>query len=261
MKKIGWFLLVPMVILGAMALLSAPAAATVVTLDGVDNAGWSANLPTHQTYLYVAKAYSSGYYYQWNYGSGSQPWSSVQDLNNDLSNNVLDKAGGITVGDWKIESGGNAFNPQNNGVIWKTLTDLSPGWYSLRLTSDSQAYNLKDYKWPKETADLNVWNAYVQIDAIYQNNKSTASFAFGGFDGYWQTTESDALAYYRHHVDGLQIYLADTADLRFYINDFNSVDNAGSVSLEFNPVPLPGSLYLLGPGLAFLLARRFKLRA
>jgi hypothetical protein len=256
MKKLGGFLLVPMIILAALALLSAPVVATVVTLDGVANAGWSNNL---QTYLYVATADSSGYYYQWNYNSGSQPWTSVQDLNNDLSNNVLDKAGGITVGDWKIESGGNAFNPQNNGVIWKTLTDLSPGWYSLRLTSDSQAYNLKDYKWPKETPDLNVWNAYVQIDAKYSGGGSYR-FNFGKYD-YWQSTEAGALQYYRANVDGLQIYLADTADLRFYINDSNSVDNAGSVSLEFNPVPLPGSLYLLGPGLAFLLARRFKLRA
>lgn len=257
MKKLGRFLLAPMVILGALALLSAPAVAAVVTLDGVANAGWSTNL---QTYLYVAKADSSDYYYQWNYGSGPLPWTSVQDLVNDLSDNVLDMAKGIDARNWKIESGGNAFSPQNNGVIWQTLTGLSPGWYNLRLTSDSQAYNLKSYQWPNETqANLNIWNAYVQIDAEYSGGGSK-SFNFGTYSD-WKSTEAAALQYYRANVDGLQIYLAQPADVRFYINDFNSVDNAGSVSLEFNRVPLPGSLYLLGSGLAFLLARRFKLRA
>lgn len=239
-----------MIFVWALAFSSAPAlATTMVTLDGVANASWWAN-PT--TYLYVAHADSSGYYYQWNYGSGSLPWNNLNEMVQDLVNNhtyVGDK-------DWKIESGGDPFNKPNAQYVWKTLT-LPAGGYTLRLTSDSEAYNLKSYLWPGETQqDLNVWNAYVEIYAVYQNNQGTASFHFGGYDGYWQTTESAALNFYRDNVDGMEITLAYPADVYFYINDFNSVDNALGVTLEISAVPLPGSLYLLAPGLALLLAGR-----
>jgi hypothetical protein len=62
------------------------------------------------------------------------------------------------------------------------------------------------------------------------------------------------LNYYRQNVDGMTITLDHQADVQFYINDYNSVDNAKSVTLEICGVPLPGSLSLLGPGLALLLA-------
>ena len=89
----------------------------------------------------------------------------------------------------------------------------------------------------------------MEIYAVYQDNKGTVSLAFGGFDGYWQTTESDALAYYRPHVDGMQMVLDYPAAVNFYINDYNSLDNTMSVSLEINQVPIPGTLPLLGSGL------------
>ncbi|MBI4642561.1 MAG: hypothetical protein HY743_02230 [Deltaproteobacteria bacterium] len=238
-----------MILVCLLACSSAPALAYTVHLDGVVNATWSDN-PT--TYLYVAHADSSGYYYQWNYGTGTLPWTSRQNLVDDLGDNVLNNAGNIPVGDWKVESGGDPFHPSS--TIMKTLA-LTAGTYTLRLTSDSEAYNLKSYQWPNETpADLNVWNAYVEILAVYKND-TNESFQFGGYTGYWQTNEADALAYYRANVDNKKITLAYDADLFFYINDWNTVDNAKSVTLEI--VPLPGSLALLGPGLAMLLAGNF----
>lgn len=239
-----------LVMAGALAFGSSPAlAVTVVTLDGVANATWWAN-PT--TYLYVAQADSSGYYYQWTSGSGSLPstWTDLDAMVQDLVNNHTY----VGNNDWKIESGGDPFNNPNAQYVWKTLT-LPAGQYILRLAQDSEAYNLKSYLWPRETLqDLNVWNAYVQMDAVYENNQGTASFAFGGYDGYWQSTETGALNYYRQNVDGMTITLDHQADVQFYINDYNSVDNAKSVTLEISGVPLPGSLSLLGPGLVLLLA-------
>jgi hypothetical protein len=241
--------LLSMVLAVALAFASSPALAFTVTLDGVANATWFAN-PT--TYLYVVSPDSSVYYYQWNSGSGSLPsnWTSLDAMVQDLVNNRT------YVGDnaWKIESGGDPFNNPEAQYVWKTLT-LPAGYYTLSLAPSSEAYNLKSYQWPNETPqDLNIWNAYVQIEAVYQNNQGTASFAFGGFDGYWQSSEADALNYYRQNVDGLRITLEYPADVYFYINDYNSVDNAGSVTLEISHVPLPGSLYLVAPGLALLLA-------
>ena len=54
----------------------------------------------------------------------------------------------------------------------------------------------------------------------------------------------------------MQLTLDYPATVNFYINDYNSVDNLGSVSLDVNAVPLPGTLTLLGSGLALLLAGR-----
>src|SRR5665648_1291023 len=125
MKKLGGFLLVPMVILGTLALLSAPAAATVVTLDGVANATWSAN-PT--TYLYVVdKSNHSTVYFEWNYGDANKlPWDNLPQMVTDLKDRYY-----VGNNDWLVESGGNPFNPSNS--VFKTLT-LPAGVYTLRLT-------------------------------------------------------------------------------------------------------------------------------
>ena len=154
---------------------------------------------------------------------------------------------------WHVESGGNPFHPSDS--VFKTLT-LPAGEYTLRLTQNSEAYNLQAYRWPGEKTHQDVWNAYVEIYAVYQNGASPASFHFGGYDNYWQTSESDALAYYRSHVDGMKVILDFSAVVNFYINDYNSVDNLGSVSLDVTAVPLPGTLPLLGSGLLLLLAAR-----
>jgi hypothetical protein len=247
MKTIGRFLTV--LLLGGVLVSGAavsPAAAALVSLDGVANAGWSTDDLT-RTHLYIYDLTAGAYAYQWWYGvSGPLPWSSVQDLVNDLSDNVLNNAGGIPVGDWKVESGGDAFN-QPAAVIWKSVS-LAAGTYSLYLTADSRAYDIKDYVWPNETVD-HIWNCYVQILADYVS--STESFNFGDWDDR-QPTEAEALDYYRANVDGTTITLTADAVVYFFINDYNSVDNAGSVTLEILPIPLPGTLSLLALGLAAL---------
>jgi hypothetical protein len=246
MVKMFTRLVLSIVLVAAAAFLSTPALAVTITLDGVANATWSAN-PT--TYLYVVDKVSGTPYFQWNYGDVNPvPWTSLNDMVTAL------KAGQyVSTNDWKVESGGNPFNPSSS--VFQTLT-LPAGVYTLRLAPNSEAYNIQGYQWPGETTHQDLWNAYVQIYAVYQDNKGTASLAFGGFNGYGQTTESGALAYYRSQVGGMQMILDYPAEVNFYINDWNSVDNLGSVSLDINAVPIPGTLTLLGSGLALLAAGR-----
>ena len=165
-------LLLLIVLVAATAFLSAPALAVTVTLDGVANATWSAN-PT--TYLYVVDKSSGTPYFQWNYGDVNPlPWSSLNQMVTALESGQF-----VGNNNWQVESGGNPFNP--SGSVFKTLT-LPAGVYTLSLAQNSEAYNLQGYQWPGETTHQNVWNAYVQIYAVYQGNQGTASLAFGGFN-------------------------------------------------------------------------------
>ncbi len=147
------------------------------------------------------------------------------------------------VGNWHVESAGDVFNNPAN-AIWKTLT-VSPGTYKLKLTPDSQAYQLNEFLWGNEgNYSTPIWNAYVQMYVEY-NDGSNASFNFGDWSQA-QGTEADVLAlYHSTFIDGMVLNLTKGGTIYFYINDYNSVDNGGSVSLEFDkicPVPVPGGL-------------------
>lgn len=247
------------VLLTAMAVLLAglgvwPAAATVVHLDGIANAGWYADDLT-KAHLYIANTDVPGtYYYQWTYAPANPAplWTSREALAADLADGVL--VNSTVVGNWRVESAGDVFgNPA--APIWKTL-NLAAGTYVLRLTADSRAYQLNEFLWPNETAGSPVWNAYVQMYALYADS-STAGFVFGDWS-FHQGAESAVLDYYRLNVDGLTITLPQAAQLYFYINDYNAVDNGAGVTLEFTPmvVPTPTTLLLVASGLALLGLRR-----
>lgn len=198
-----------------------------MTLDGIENATlWSKDKT--KPYLNVWDQNSSSYYYQWEYGSStSLQWNNMNELVTDLNNQ------GVA---WYLESGGDPFSPTNK--IWKSVS-LSQGTYEISLADNSSAYNLLDY-W-----GLDMWNAYVQIWTDYGD-----SYNFGnGFPAF--DSESNALSYYHSSVDGITLNLLQDAEVFFYINDNNSIDNSGSVTLDITgtPVPEPSTFVLLAFGM------------
>jgi|WetSurMetagenome_2_1015567.scaffolds.fasta_scaffold41682_2 hypothetical protein len=242
-----------------LMLAAGPISAARVDLDGILNSGFSANMPN--SYLFVKSlGPPETYAYKWNYGDGTLPWASRQALVDDLADGTLNNAPGQpSVGSWRVEAGGYPFDSLSQLPIWKSI-GLGPGTYALKLTSDSRAYNLSDYAWPGETSPpVPNWNAYVQIYADYGGGPN-ASFNFGEAPAFIKPTEAQALAFYRNNVDGKQIQLTQAANVFFYINDNNSIDNAGGVSLEIQSVPVPQAVYLLGSGLLglALIRRRFR---
>jgi len=239
-------------------LAAGPLSAARIDLDGMLNSGFASNMPN--SYLFVKSLTFDTYAYRWRFGDvGVPPWTSREQLVNDLADNILNNDDQTaSIGNWRVESGGDPFNYPSN-PIWKSIS-LDPGTYALSLTRDSGAYNLSDYAWPNE-AQVPSWNAYVQIFADYGGGQN-ASFNFGEAPAFIQPTKTEALDFYRTYVNGMQIALAQAAEVYFYINDINSLDNAGGVSLKIRPVsvPEPGVVYLLGSGLLALglIRRRFK---
>jgi hypothetical protein len=244
--------------LSILILISGPSQvrATVIQLDGIANAGWSTDDLT-KAHLYIGDGQDpETYYYQWTYSPATPAplWNSRQALADDLSDGVL--VNGQSVGNWHIESAGDVFNHPEN-AIYKTLP-VTPGTYKLSLTPDSQAYQLNAFLWGNEGGTpAPKWNAYVQMYVKY-NDGTVDSVNFGNGS---QTfgSEADALAFYRLHYDGEILNLTKPGTIEFYINDYNSVDNGGSVSLEFDktcPVPVPGGLVLLGSALVSMFTRR-----
>lgn len=228
------------------------AEAETVDVHGVLNAGWYAN-DLNGPYLNIRDSSTDTYVYQWSYSSGgSLLWNNFNALVDDLN----DTGNGLIVNNWEIESGGDPFNYPSS-PIWTTET-FSAGTYSISLTENSDAYDLAAF-WADYYNDDNIpsiWNAYVQIWADYGNGEG-ASFNFG--EGDWSfTSESNALAYYHTNIDGMEITLDYNADLYFYLNDYNSIDNGGSVTLDIQSyqTPVPGTLYLLFSGLGMLIFKR-----
>lgn len=205
-------------------------ATTSVTLDGIANAGyWADDLGS--AYLYVKDRDSGLYTYQWRYGVNPEPlaWSNLDQLVADLNTRNFN---------WWLESGGDPFNNPSS-PIW-TSVFLEKGLYEVSLAPDSGAYNLTDY-WGN-----NDWNAYVQMYASYGD-----SFNFGeGSD--ISETKDNSLNYYHSNVDGMTISLKEDTNLFFYINDNNSIDNAGGVKLNVSVAPEPGQVILFITGAILL---------
>jgi hypothetical protein len=220
------------------------ASAATVTLDAVANSGWSQeNLDN--AYLNILT--ERGGNVVWSLETETLAWKDFGAMVADLSDSYIgDPQDGIPLGDtYFIEAGGDAFySPE--APIYKTVS-LAAGTYTVSLAQDSDAYNIKGYEDDNYSSE-NLWNAYVQMWTSDGQDR-----AFGDGSIYYDSAGSALDA---HEMLSIPLHLTGDTDLNLFINDLNSLDNVGSVTLTIRPVPVPAAWVLLGSGLAAIVGRR-----
>ena len=237
-----------MISMALMVLLMVPVAgAMTVALDAVENAGWY-NEPLGQSYLKILDDDSK---VVWSGGSSDATtrWSGgFAALVDDLVDGYIGAAGsGVSLGNiYDIQSGGNVFSATAAVPIFKTI-HLSAGQYTISLDPGSESYNLKGYSDSNYVGD-NLWNAYVQMWV-----PGGQSLSFGDGATLYGSSLEALLAY---DTITASLTLSGDADLNLYINDINSLDNTGGVTLNIQPVPLPAAWLLFGSGMAALVGMR-----
>lgn len=231
--------------IAAMFFTTFTARAVTVSLDAVDNAGWYAE-DLSQSYLTLMDGNNN---VAWSYNGSNLLWTDFSGMVADLSDGYIgSSSGGSYLGPYTILSGGDVFGSSPTSPIWTSLS-LSAGRYEISLDPSSRAYNLLGYIDPNYSGG-NLWNAYVQMWT-----SDGQDLAFGSGSTIFGS-EADTLSYYFNPSNNISLNLAGNADLYFYINDYNSLDNIGNVTLNISSVPLPSSLLLLCTGIVALYTGR-----
>jgi hypothetical protein len=234
--KIKYINFLVTIFIGVAFLLPSANAATI-TLDGKANAGWyDQNLS--ESYLNIF--YDNDQ--KWTYNGSNLLWENYEAMILDLSDDYIgDKnSGGTYLGEYTINSGGDVFSSSPNTPIYKSIF-LTAGNYNISLADYSETYNRKGY------SGEDAWTDYVQI---FGGNINVA-FGDGGIT---YSTENEAYQVYSSLI--IPINITESTELKFYLNDWNSLDNIGKVTLDIQPVPEPATLLLLGSGMAAIATRR-----
>lgn len=208
-----------------------------ITLDAKDDAGQN---PGESPYLYFLSG-STKYY-----GPGTDPswthYNSANESDKKSVNNYAYYDAKIT-GSWRLESAGNIWSSDN--IVGESLNNLHAGTYRISPDPNSDAYM---YSFPdnKEYSGRYWWELHIEA-----KQGDVTSYMLGSNQS--QTSADSALqAVLGQYID---ISIAEGGSLSFWIWDWNSIDNSGSLKFNVTSVPEPSTLLLLSIGLFFLMRR------
>lgn len=213
---------------------------TLLTLDGVGDAGVN---PGQAPYLkFVENANTNNILYDADpafFMTNPNPWTSATQVFAFAANQS--PANWNT--DWLLASAGNYWSPDT--VVGETLAGLQAGTY--RITSLAGAFTYDSFNWSPQN-DQWRWGMNIRVHGGYINGQiNDYDCTLGSFDP--NQLSSDLGRY-------LDIRLAEGGSLSFWINDWNTIDNGGSLTFSVAPVPEPSTFLLLGVGLTLLIWRK-----
>jgi hypothetical protein len=215
---------------------------TLITLDAVADAGL---YPGQSPYLRFVENSSSKPVL---YDAASDPgFLAGNPIRWTSSQNVYDFADNPAIHnwdtDWLLVSAGDYWSP--GSIVGASLTNLHAGTYRIAALSGSFTYD--SFGWSPYAGQWR-WGMNVRVhDGVVNGQATDYDTTLGSFDPLQLATDLNRY---------LSVTLADGGSLGFWIDDWNSLDNAGSLTFSVSKVPEPSTWLLLGLGLALLLQRR-----
>jgi len=212
-----------------LSFLGGPALAETITLDAVADAGLS---PGQSPYI--------------RFVDDTNYTPLMDDL---LTNPGWDSADDVyefakPLSSWLLASAGDFGN--TDSIVGESLTDLAAGTYRISPLSGNFTYD--SWGW-SSFHNLNYWLLDIRL----------LDSAGANFSDYRLFTPNLTQNQY------LDIFVMEGGSLNFWIWDWNSIDNSGSLTFEVVPVPEPSTLTLLSlilcPALAVAIWRQVSSRA
>ncbi len=237
----------------------------LITIDGRDDAG----INPEQMAFAKFKLNDNGSYVVVD-PTDSQPWSNSQDVYNYAQN----------LSNWRLQSAGNIWSSDKR--VGDSLSISSAGTYRISPVSGAYMYDAPGW-WPGFYANKYWWKIYIKATKVYLNGQveaehgyilgpngienldlntlDTSNAAYDlynagsgnyNFNDYFSNPDAAFNAVKDRYID---IPLAAGGELSFWIWDWNSIDNSGSLTFNVASVPEPSTFLLLTIGIAFLVRR------
>ncbi|MGZ3636188.1 MAG: PEP-CTERM sorting domain-containing protein [Syntrophales bacterium] len=230
-----------MFVLLSLGITNGLAYGTTFTIDARDDAGL---YPAEPVYLQFV---SNGINYP---GPATDPgWTHYTPLYNGDPHSVDTYAYNAGISSpWVLQSAGNVWSPDT--TVGESLTGLHAGTYRVSPIGSAFEYSFSDGVPPynKFWWQLSVLGHDVYVNGQLESDYSAIVGSTTPYD-----TAADALqANMGNYMD---FKMAEGGSLTFWIYDWNSIDNSGSLTFNVAPVPEPSTFLLLTVGLAFLIRK------
>jgi hypothetical protein len=221
------FIMIGLFAIAFMGVLQSPALGIRMTIDAIDAAG---QFPGENAY--VKFVYDADKELSVTTNDVSQPWTSKQE--------VIDYADSKGITGWQLESASNIWS-SSDLFVGDALTGLSEGIYRISVVGGAfmyDSFDWSDYKgqwW---------WQLYIQSSLQPQSVILGDTKGFPDAQSAWE----NSFLKYKY----LDVPVNDDGSLNFWIWDWNTIDNSGSLTFDVVLIPEPSTFILAGTGLLFL---------
>jgi len=221
------FIMIGLFAIAFMGVLQSPALGIRMTINAIDDAG---QFPGENAY--VKFVYDADKELSVTTNDVSQPWTSKQE--------VIDYADSKGITGWQLESASNIWS-SSDLFVGDALTGLSEGIYRISVVGGAfmyDSFDWSDYKgqwW---------WQLHIQSSLQPQSVILGDTKGFPSAQSAWE----NSFLKYKY----LDVPVNDDGSLNFWIWDWNTIDNSGSLTFDVALIPEPSTFILAGTGLLFL---------